>query len=278
MRKSSLNAPKRISQPPSLSREDAQISANDFRLRDGIRFHPIPCGGSGENRYYRLGLENANDNIVGLDALEDRLLTAGLNLRVSAVENILNTLLDILPAYIAETGNAVRIGNLVTLKPYVTGTLAHANDAADPEKNHLEIRATVAPALRYALSRAPLVNVNRASDGIAHIAGGPDGKDCEIDTGHETLVTGHGIYLPVQTFDASDAKGRAWLETLEGEKVGRFDVTVSGESLLHLWLHLDAADSPRDCRLVIETYGTSAAAESATAPLLSYRRKVKLVG
>ena len=124
------------------------MSANDFRLRDGIRFHPIPCGGSGEERYYRLELETASDNIVGLDALEDRLLTAGLNLRVSAVENILNTLFDVLPAYIAETGNAVRIGNLVTLKPCVTGTLAHANDAADPEKNHLEIRATVVPALR----------------------------------------------------------------------------------------------------------------------------------
>ena len=215
------------------------MSANDFRLRDGIRFHPIPCGGSGEERYYRLELETASDNIVGLDALEDRLLTAGLNLRVSAVENILNTLFDVLPAYIAETGNAVRIGNLVTLKPCVTGTLAHANDAADPEKNHLEIRATVVPALRYALSRAPLVNVNRASDGIAHVAGGPDGRDCEVDEGHETIVTGHGIYLPRQAFDA--------------------------------------ANPPRDCRLVIETSGTSAAAESADSPLLSYRRKVKLV-
>jgi len=111
-----------------------------------------------------------------------------------------------------------------------------------------------------------------------NIAGGPDGRDCEIDAEHETLVTGHGIYLPAQAFDASDTKGRAWLETLEGEKVGRFDVTVSGESLLHLRLHLDAANPPRDCRLVIETYGTSAAAESGTAPLLSYRRKVKLIG
>ena len=55
MRKSPLNAPKRVSQPPSLSREDAQMSANDFRLRDGIRFHPIPCGGSGEERFCTSG-------------------------------------------------------------------------------------------------------------------------------------------------------------------------------------------------------------------------------
>ena len=116
------------------------------------------------------------------------------------------------------------------------------------------------------------------SDGIAHVAGGPDGRDCEVDEGHETIVTGHGIYLPRQAFDAADARGRAWLETLEGERIGRFDVTVSGESLLHLRLHLDAADSPRDCRLVIETCGPSAAAESASSPMLSYRRKVKLVG
>ena len=255
------------------------MDATDFRLRKGIPFHPIPCGGDGENRYYRLELKNANDSIVGLGALEDRLLTAGLNLRVSAVENILNTLLDVIPAYIAETGNSVRIGNLVTLKPYATGTLAHANDAADPEKNHLEIRATVAPALRYALSRAPLVNVNRPSDGILNIAGGRDGRVCEIDEEHETIVTGHHIYIPAQTFDAEGAKGRAWLETLEGEKIGRFDVTVPGETLLHLRLHLDAPDGPRsrECRLVIETYGTAAAAESGTAPLLSYRRKVKWV-
>lgn len=253
------------------------MDVRDFRLRDGVTFRTIPCGRKGEGQRYRLELETASDSIVGLDALEDRLLTAGLNLRVSAVENILNTLFDVLPAYIAETGNAVRIGNLVTLKPCVTGTLAHANDAADPEKNHLEIRSTVVPALRYALSRAPLVNANHVHDGIAHIVGGPNGRACEIDVEHETVVAGHGIYLPPQAFDAAEAKGRAWLETVEGERIGRFDVTVSGDSLLHLRLHLDAADLPRNCRLVIETYGTFAAAESATSPLLSYRRKVKLI-
>ena len=280
MKKRSLNAPRRISKCPVLTREDALMDARDFRLQDGIPFHPIPCGGSGEKHYYRLELKNSSDSIVGLGALEDRLRVAGLNLRVSAVENILNTLLDVLPAYIAETGHSVRIGNLVTLKPYATGTLAHANDAADPEKNHLEIRATVTPALRYALSRARLVNVNRPTDGIDHVSGGPDGGNCKIDEGHDTIVTGYGIYLPEQTFDAEGAKGRAWLETLEGEKIGRFDVMVSSDSFLRLRLHLDAADKPhpRDCRFVVETYGTSAAAESGTAPLLSYRRNVRLVG
>lgn len=278
MNKQSLNVPKRVSKCPALTRADAVMDARDYRLRDGLSFHTIPCGRNGEDQRYRLELETASDNIVGLDALEDRLITAGLNLRANAVKTVVDTLLAVLPAYIAETGNAVRIGNLVTLKPFVTGTLAHANDAADPVKNHLEIRATVSPALRHALSRAPLVNVNRVSDGIANVVGGPNSRYCEVDVEHETIVTGHGIYLPSQTFDAADAKGRAWLETMEGDKVGRFDVTVSGESLLHLRLHLDVADMPRDCRLVIETYGTSAAAESAASQLLSYRRKVKLVG
>ena len=279
MRKQSFNAPKRASKRPALTRDDAQMNANDFRLRDGIPFHPVPCG-VGKNLRYRLELENACDRIVGLDALEDRLFTAGLNLRVSAVENILNTLLEVLPAYIAETGRSVRIGNLVTLKPCVTGTLDHANDAADPTRNHLEIRATVGPALRYALSRAPLVNMKRSSDGISQVTGGPDGKSDELDAEHEVVVVGWRIYLPVQPFDAADGKGRAWLETLEGERIGRFAVTLSGESLLHLRLHLDAADLPRGgtARLVIETRGTFAASEDAASPVLSYRRKVKLVG
>lgn len=166
MKKKTLMAPKRMSARPSRSRGDAQIDARSYLLRDGVRFRTVPCARFGDVQQYRLQLESDNDNIVGLDAIEDELRTAGLNLRVEAVENILNTLCGVIPEYIARTGNAIRLGNLVTLKPYATGTVAHANDAPDPEKNHLEVRATVCPALRYSLAKARLVNAMRNVDGI----------------------------------------------------------------------------------------------------------------
>ncbi len=276
MKKRSLNAPKRNSRRPTLAREDAQIKASDYRLHKGIPFRPVPCGRKGEKQRYRLELEDVSDSIVGIDALDDRLRTAGLNLHASAVESMFNTLLDILPAYIAETGHSVLLGNLVTLKPYVTGTIAHMNDAPDPDQNHVELRATVAPALRHALARARLVNTKRLPDGILHAAGGPDCTDGEIDEEHETFVTGRNIYIPVQSFDDAEAKGCAWLETQEGKCIGRFGATEANGGLLRLRLHLDA---PRvaDCRLVVETYGTPAAAKADDSPVFKYKRNVRLL-
>ena len=196
MRKKTLMAPKRMSSPPSRSRGDAQIDARSFLLREGVRFKTVPCGSSSGTPQYRLQLESDNDNIVGLGAIEEELRMAGLNLRVEAVENILNTLCGVIPEYIARTGNAVRLGNLVTLKPYATGTVAHANDAPDPDKNHLEVRATVCPSLRYSLAKARLVNAMRNVDGIDGVMGGPAQKSGEIDAENEIGVVGRHIYLP----------------------------------------------------------------------------------
>ncbi len=60
--------------------------------------------------------------------------------------------------------------------------------------------------------------------------------------------------------------------------LGRCDVTLSGGEYLRLRLRLDAPPSVRDCRLVIETYGTEEAALDPSAPILSYRRNVRFVG
>ena len=49
-----------------------------------------------------------------MPVIEEELRMAGLNLRVEAVENILNTLCGVIPEYIARTGNAVRLGNLAS--------------------------------------------------------------------------------------------------------------------------------------------------------------------
>ena len=276
MHKSSFLAPKRCSARPAKSREDARIDRRSSLLEDAVKFTPVPCARRGEANQYRLKLASDNDNIVGLSALEDELRTAGLNLRASAVENILNTLCEIVPEYIVRTGRAVRLGDLVTLKPYATGTIANANDAPDPDKNHLEIRATVGPSLRYALANARLVNSTRQVDGIDLVVGGPDGKNGEVDDGNEISVYGHHIYLPLQSAGDTSAKGRAWLETRKGDWLGDCDVVMSGVDHIDLRLHLGKTPPTRDCRLVVETYGTPAAAEHPSSPLYSYRRNVRL--
>ena len=277
MKKKTLMAPKRRSTRPSRSRGDAQIDARSYLLRDGVRFRTVPCARFGDVQQYRLQLESDNDNIVGLDAIEDELRTAGLNLRVEAVENILNTLCGVIPEYIARTGNAIRLGNLVTLKPYATGTVAHANDAPDPEKNHLEVRATVCPALRYSLAKARLVNAMRNVDGIDGVFGGPKQNSGEVDEKNDILVFGSNIYLPKPAGDAN-VRGRAWLETKEGENLGRCEVMLSGNDNLCLRLRLDAPLRVRDCRLAIETCGTKNAALDPTSPISLYRRNVRFVG
>ena len=277
MKKKTFMAPKRMSGRPSLSRSDAQIDARSFLLRDGVRFRTVSCARTGDARQYRLKLESDNDNIVGLGAIADELRMAGLNLRVEAVENILNTLCGGIPEYIARTGNAVRLGNLVTIKPYATGTVAHANDAADPDTNHLEVRATVCPSLRYSLAKVRLVNAMRKVDGIDSVVGGPRQKSGEVDAENDIAVFGRNIYLP-ESADGANVRGCAWLETREGEMLGRCEVTLSGGEYLRLRLRLDAPPSVRDCRLVIETYGTAEAALDPSAPILSYRRNVRFVG
>ena len=278
MKKKTFKAPMRISGRPSISRDGAQVDGRSYLLRGGVKFKAVPCGDSGGAQHYRLKLEGDNDCIVGLGALEEEFRMAGLNLRVEAVENILNTLCGVLPEYIARTGNAVRLGNLVTLKPYATGTLAHVNDAPDPEKNHLEIRATVCPSLRYSLSKARLVNSMRCVDGIDDVVGGPEARSGDVDAENEILVFGRNIYLPRQSAGDAVMRGRAWLETRDGEMLGRCDVTEEGCELLHLRLHLDAPPGTRDCRLVLETCGTDEAAANPKSPLFSYRRNVRFVG
>ena len=281
MKKRSLVVRTRISKPPALSREDAQMDPNDFHMRNGMRFYPVACGKHDKKKYYRLALENSRDCIVGIDALEDRLRTVGLNLRTSTIENILNTLMDVIPSYKAETGHSVRLGNLVTFTPYATGTLAHANDEADPSKNHVEIRAVELPVLRYALSRAHLVNTQGDKGNIQHVAGGPKGEEGIVDEDSTITVTGRGIYVPEQTYDTPSPMGRAWVESLTGEQLGRCDVLKENDVLLILKLHMDKVPRTQDARLVIETYGTREAAQAAVAddsvPLLAYRRNIRIL-
>ena len=273
----SLMTPKRGSSRFTVTRADLQLDPRNGRLSD-IRVKPIPCGAGGK-KAYRLSLEESSDNICGLDALAEELGTAGLNLHVSAVENILNTLLDVIPRYIARTGKAVRIGNLMTLKPYVTGTLDNANDEPDPVKSHVEIRAMVSPALRHSLAKARLVNVKNLRNAIDRVICNMNGAVVDVvDAKHDIQVNGRNIYVPCQSATAKNTRGMVWIETLDGVRLGRCAVLNTGPDLLTVRFVPDMPVSVDEARLVVETYGTKEAADAGDKSVLArYDRVIRFV-
>ena len=176
---------KRSSTRFKVTREGGQLDPRSGVIPATMKVHPIPCT-SGDNPKYRLELENATGNICDLDSLEEEFMSKAA-LHLSTVNSVVNAIFDILPRYIAQTGRSVRIGNLVTLKPFVTGTIDHANDEPDPDANHLEIRATVSPALRHSLAKAKVVNVNARAHVIDRVICEKNGArvdeiypDCDI--------------------------------------------------------------------------------------------------
>ena len=114
-------------------------------------------------------------------------------------------------------------------------------------------------------------------DGIDIVFGGPKQNSGEVDEKNDIVVCGRNIYLPKPAGDAK-VRGRAWLETREGEKLGPCEVMLSGNDNLCLRLRLDAPLRVRDCRLAIETCGTKNAALDPTSPISLYRRNVRFVG
>ena len=269
--------PKRGSSRFTVTRADLQLDPRNGRLSD-IRVKPIPCGAGGK-KAYRLSLEESSNNICGLEALAEDLRTAVLNLHVSAVENILNTLLDVIPRYIARTGKAVRIGNLMTLKPYVTGTLDNANDEPDPVKSHVEIRAMVSPALRHSLAKARLVNVKNRRNVIDRVICNMNGAVVDVvDAKHDIQVNGRNIYVPCQSATAKNTRGMVWIETLDGVRLGRCAVLNTGPDLLTVRFVPDMPVSVDEARLVVKTYGTKEAADAGDKSVLArYDRVIRFV-
>ncbi len=272
--------PKRASTTFTVTRRDCQIKSDSFLFPDGgVGFRPIPCG---ENRY-RLEPENSKDNICNIGDLADDIRQSS-GLSVNVVETVLATLLDVVPKFIAKTnGCAVRLGNLVTLKPCITGTIDSANGKLDAKKNHLEIRATESPALRHSLAKAKLVNNSRSSNGLDSVLGGSNTSPVrdKIDAVHDMLVNGVDIYVPSQPSTADSGRGRVWVETRTGRRLGACAVLKSGKDALTARFVPDAPmhEEDRECRVVVETCGTQEAAES-DKPKLLFRlsRDVTYVG
>ena len=274
----SFKASKRSSKSYTVTRDDRKLDPRDGQWRDGLKVKPIPCGARGTKRF-RLQLENSTDRICGLDSFADELRTAGLNLHVSAVENVMNTLLEVIPRYIAKTGCAVRLGNLVTLKACVTGTLDSTADEPDTENNHVEIRATASPALRHSLARIKLVNVERRRNVIDKVIREMDNAESDVvDTNHNIMVSGRHIYVPPQSEMDENTRGSVWIETLNGEWLGRCVVLESGQDLLTVRFVPDKTVDECEARIVLETYGTKAAAEAGDESCFArYTREVKVV-
>lgn len=267
--------PKRASTRFTFTREDHQLDPRKDYLQE-VKVYPISCGTDGK---YRLAIDGATDNICDLKSLDDPLLSTGV-LHVSTLEGMLNSLLEVLPKYIARTGRSVRIGNLITLVPCVTGTIDHANDDLDPKKNHLEIRATVSPVLRHSLARVPLVNMKHKRIVIGRVTCDTDGAvGDEIDAVHDIMVFGTGtagIYVPNQLATDENTRGRVWVETLDEELLGRCEVLSSGHDLVRARFVPNVPVEPGEVRLVVETYGTEEAAKAGDrSSLARYSRVVK---
>jgi hypothetical protein len=265
----SFMRPKRASSTFTVTRHDCQINSDSFLFSDGgVGFRPIPCY---KNRY-RLEPENSKDNICTLNDLADEIRQSS-GLSVNLVETVLSTLLDVVPKFIARTnGYAVRLGNIVTLKPCITGTIEYANGKLDAKKNHLEIRAIESPALRHALARANLTNTARHSNGLDRVLGGPSKSPIldKIDAENDITVCGVDIYVPNQPSNVEKGQGRVWVETRTGRRLGACTVLNGGKDVLTVRFVPDAPlhDEDRECRVVVETCGTKEAAESDKPKLL----------
>ena len=261
--------PKRASSSFTVTRHDCQIKAESSLFPDsGVSFRPVPC----YKNSYRLEPENSKDNICTVSDLADEIRQSS-GLSVNVVETVLATLLDVVPKFIARrNGCAVRLGNLVTLKPCITGTIEYANGKLDAKKNHLEIHATESPALRHSLARANLVNNARSSNGLDRVLGGPSASPAldKIDAENDIAVHGVDIYVPDLPPTADSGRGRVWIETRTGRRLGACAVLKSGKDVLTVRFVPDAPlhEEDRDCRVVVETCGTKEAAESDKPKLL----------
>lgn len=276
----SFMRPKRASSPFTVTRHDCQIKSDSFLFPDGgVGFRPIPC----YKNKYRLEPENSTDNICTVSDLADEIRQSS-GLSINVVETVLATLLDVVPKFIARTnGCAVRLGNLVTLKPCITGTIEYANGKLDAKKNHLEIHATESPALRHSLAKAQLVNNARNSSGLDRVLGGSSKSPSldEIDAENEIFVNGIDIYVPQQPADADKGLGRIWVETRAGRRLGGCTVLRSGKDGAVVRFVPDAPlrEEDRECRVVVETCGTQEAAGSNKPKLLfRFSRDVTYIG
>ena len=268
---SSFKKAQRASKRFTATRETLQIDPREHHLPDVV-VNPVPYGTDGK---FRLAIDDSTDNICDLKDLADRLKTEAM-INVTVLEGMLNSLLDILPKFIAEGSRSVRIGNLVTLKPIVTGSIDHPDDKLDPDEHHLEIRATVSPALRHSIAKTKLINSRSGACVIDFVISDADGAVRNVVDGvHSMIVNGRGFYVPENQAEIKK-KVRVWIETPDGEHLGECKVSSGGYNAIFVKFVPEKPVEVDEVKVCVKTYLSREAADSKDkSSLLTVSRVVK---
>ena len=103
------------------------------------------------------------------------------------------------------------------------------------------------------------------------------GKD-EVDDSNEVIVIGKGLYVSAQSAAKENTRGRVWVETPDGQRLGGCAVLVPTESSLTVRFVPDAPIEACEARLVVETYATKAAFDADDrSAFVRYDHKVRIV-
>ena len=238
------------------------------------------CWRKGDDYKYRLRLEGENDNITDIDGLTQLIRDTGVILDMGVIKSIIDILGKVIPKYMAQTGRAVRLGNLVMLKPYATGSLAKRDAKPDQKKNHVEIHAVACPALRYSLAKAKLKNnFTQGAEIDIVIAECKGAKRNEIHLDVANSFSGKNIWVPHAQSGRKREDGDIWLENSYGERIVDFEVVSSGNALIRgMPMPLQEITKSQDCTLVIRTFGTEEEAKKEDDRIVMVvRHPVRLV-
>ena len=268
---------KRRSKSPLKTRDDAKVDKETLK-GSPVVYEPVSCGVAKDGRpRYRLKIANEADNIIELrDVPKDELYGSGIDYTPQVFENVINALCSVLPKYIAKSGHAVRLGNLVTLKPSIKGTIQYPNETPDSDKVKVEIHATVTPSMRHALELAELkLSEDFKGKIISVVDLATSANKDAITDGDEIRVVGSYIYVvPNDCRDTVINGGSAYLADSNGKKVGEFKVITANDTMLTMKLGMLETVSTAKCKIVLETPGTEQAAHDKSSPLLIYSKAI----
>ena len=101
----------------------------------------------------------------------------------------------------------------------------------------------------------------------------------DVDTVHNLLISGRGIYVRPQSAFDENTRGRVWIESLDGVMLGRCAVLRSGPDVVVARFMPTAHVDVGEARLVVETYGSKEAADADDkSSFARYSRVVRIVG
>jgi len=221
----------------------------------------IKPGITGEARYRPVPKLHGR-GAASISRLADYIVDRGSIFRKVVIEAVLAEATSYIPDFIRENKESVRLGDMATIKPCITGSLKYANGEADPVKNKLELRITPLPAFRHALRDITPINMIEEPSTLSGIYTEKTDESGQIvpssclQSGVEVTIKGHNIYVKPGESGEDGGHGKVWLETVKGEYVADFTVHRSGDDVI--WASLDASVQlvGKEYIIVVESYGT----------------------